>query len=89
MLMAEALLVTGAGALAGLVAGLGFGWLGTRAIVRQAWVDGQVQFDPRFAVDWPLTGGLLATLTVAAVLASLLPARRAAKATVVEALADV
>lgn len=88
MLLVEALLLTLAGAVVGLGVGAFFGWLGASAMVTQI-RDGGVLMDTHFALDWPQTLVLLAVLVLAAVLASLLPGRRAAKASPVEALAEV
>lgn len=88
MLLVEAILLTLAGALVGLIAGAFFGWLGSTAVVNQMLGEGLVM-ETRFAIDLPQTLGLLGVLVLAAVLASLLPGRRAAKASPVEALAEV
>ncbi|MGL5405980.1 MAG: ABC transporter permease [Propionibacteriaceae bacterium] len=84
MLIVEALLLTGVGTLVGIAAGAFFGWVGVRAVLKQADMAGQV-----FAFDWPQLILVIAIATVAAVLASILPGRKAAKATPVEALADI
>jgi putative ABC transport system permease protein len=89
MLLIEALLLVGVGALVGVIAGVFFGWLGSSAMVVQLEAEGIENIDTRLAVDWGITLGLLAILLLAAALASILPGRRAAKATPVEALADV
>lgn len=84
MLLIEALLLAGAGVLVGIGAGVFFGWLGSTALT--AMMDGA---EPRLAVDLPLTLGMVAIAVVAAALASVLPGRRAAQASPVEALADL
>ena len=84
MLLIEALLLAGAGVLVGIGAGVFFGWLGSTALT--AMMDGA---QPRLAVDLPLTLGMVVIAVVAAALASVLPGRRAAQASPVEALADI
>ncbi len=84
MLLIEALLLAGVGVLVGIGAGVFFGWLGSTALT--AMMDGA---DPRLAVDLPLTLGMVVVAVVAAALASVLPGRRAAQASPVEALADI
>jgi putative ABC transport system permease protein len=88
MMLIEALLLTVTGAIIGAVAGGYFGWLGAKAMVQQFRGEGFVM-NVQFAIDWPQTLGLLAILVIAAALASLLPGRRAAKASPVAALAEV
>jgi putative ABC transport system permease protein len=88
-LAVEAMLMVAVGTVVGLAAGTFFGWLGVNAIAQSLMSDGGVALDVVFAVDWPLTLGLLGVLAVAALLAALMPGRRAANATVVEALADL
>jgi len=66
-----------------IAAGCFFGWLGIASIVRQSAMDTPLQF----AVDLPLTLGMLVVAFAAAALASVLPGRRAANATPTEALA--
>ena len=72
------------GVLVGLVAGTFFGWLGISALGRTMRVP-----EVRFAVNVPQTLGMLALAVLAAALASVLPGRRAAKASPTEALADI
>jgi putative ABC transport system permease protein len=84
MLLIEALLLAGVGVLVGIGAGVFFGWLGSTALI--AMTDGA---EPRLAVDLPLTLGMVVVAVVAAALASILPGRRAAQASPVEALADI
>lgn len=83
MLLVEAVLLALAGVLVGVAAGCFFGWLGIASIVRQSAMDTPLQF----AVDLPLTLGMLVVAFAAAALASVLPGRRAANATPTEALA--
>ncbi|MDR2620067.1 MAG: FtsX-like permease family protein, partial [Propionibacteriaceae bacterium] len=80
MLAVEALLVVVVGAAVGLAAGVFFGWLGTNAMTQT--VSADVSLTAAFAVDWKLTLGLLGVLAAAALLASLIPGQRAAKANV-------
>jgi putative ABC transport system permease protein len=86
MMLVEAVMVVLVGAVVGLAAGMGFGYLGSNAVVAEMTASGLI-IDSKFAIDWPLTLGLLGVLAAAAALASILPGRRAANATVVEALA--
>jgi len=88
MLGVEAVLLTVVGGLIGLGAGCFFGYMGASAIVAQMRAE-EVEMDVYFALNWGQTLSLLAVLVVAAGLASILPGRRAAKASPVEALADV
>ena len=83
MLLVEALLLAVVGVAVGVAAGIYFGWLGATALARQ------VAADVRLVVDLPLTLGMVAIAILAAALASVLPGRRAAKASPTEALADV
>ena len=84
MLLIEALLLAGAGVLVGIGAGVFFGWLGSASLIAMS--DGA---EPRLAVDLPQTLGMVVVAVVAAALASVLPGRRAAQASPVEALADI
>ena len=83
MLLIEALLLAVVGVAVGVAAGIYFGWLGATALARQ------VAADVRLVVDLPLTLGMVAVAILAAALASVLPGRRAAKASPTEALADI
>ncbi len=83
MLLIEALLLAVVGVAVGVVAGIYFGWLGATALAKQ------VAADVRLVVDLPLTLGMVAVAILAAALASVLPGRRAAKASPTEALADI
>lgn len=83
MLLVEALLLCLTGVLVGVLAGLFFAWLGMTALLRQANIPATVMV----GVDPAQTLGLIAIAVVAASLASVLPGRRAALASPVEALA--
>jgi hypothetical protein len=63
-----------------------FGWLGSEAMV-VTMADAGQDMAAVFAVDWGMTLGLLGALVLAALAAAVLPGNRAARATVVEALA--
>jgi putative ABC transport system permease protein len=83
MLAVEAALLSLAGAVVGIAAGMFFGWVGNHAI------SGQLNFETvRFAVSVPQTLGVTVVAVVAGVLASVLPGRRAVRATPVDALAE-
>lgn len=84
LLLVEALVLSGVGAFVGILAGIGFGFLGGNAVLRAADME-----NTRFWVDPLQTLIVIAIAAVAAVLASILPGRAAAKATPIEALADV
>jgi len=79
-LLLEALLMGVVGALVGIAFGLVYG----RLVVRTAFVA----IRPTIVVPWTWIGGLVVLAAVAAVLAAVLPARRAANASPVEAMAD-
>lgn len=83
MLLVEALLLGLAGVVVGVSAGTFFGWLGIKALLRQAGIDASMQF----ATNWPMMVGLILVALVSAAVASVLPGRRAANATPTEALA--
>ncbi len=83
MLLIEALLLAVVGVAVGVAAGIYFGWLGATALAQQ------VAADVRLVVDLPLTLGMVVVAVLAAALASVLPGRRAAKASPTEALADI
>jgi len=84
MLLIEAIALVAIGAVIGLLAGMFFGWLGVSSTLRMI-QDGAVNL--RFSLDWLYTVGLVLVCLLAAVLASILPGRRAANATPTEALA--
>ncbi|MGD7707407.1 ABC transporter permease [Microlunatus sp. Y2014] len=83
MLAVESVLLAVAGALIGLLAGLGFGYLGTWAVMAE------IGEPAVLAVSWPQLGFDVGAAVVAGLLASILPARRAVTAAPTEALADV
>lgn len=85
MLLAEAMLLALAGTATGVLAGAFFGWLGVSSTLLM--MSGQLDLPARFSVDVPVTVGLVLVCIAAAALASVLPGRRAANATPVEALA--
>lgn len=84
MLLIEALVLGVVAVALSLALGVGFGWAGASAL------EGQLGL-PRVAVqvDWALTLGTCALVLVAATLASVLPAHKAAQAAPIEALADL
>lgn len=84
MLMIEAIQVAVVGVIVGVIAGGFFGWLAITSLARSSDLG-----DVRFAVDVPQTLAMVAIAIVAAALASVLPGRRAAKASPTEALAEV
>jgi putative ABC transport system permease protein len=84
MLLVEALAMVGVGTVIGLIAGSFFGWLGVKTALSSL-PEGVVEL--RFALDPWYTAGLIAVCLLAAVVASILPGRRAANATPTEALA--
>lgn len=83
-LAVEALLIGATGAVIGLLAGLGFGWLGAAVLSREADMR-----TPGLAVDPVVTGVTVLIALAAAVVASVVPGRKAASASPTEALADV
>lgn len=89
MLLLEALMLTLAAALVGAAFGVLFGFIGAHALAGQMTVDAQVNLVMHYSITWWQTLGLLGVLVVAAGLASVLPGRRAASASPVEALAEV
>ncbi len=76
----ESVLISLGAGLAGLVAGGFFGWVGAVTLLTGATVP--------FAPNWPVYIGIVLLSLVAALLASVLPARRATKVPPVTALAD-
>ena len=84
MLLVEALAMVGVGTVIGLIAGSFFGWLGVKTAL-SSMPEGIVEL--RFALDPWYTAGLVGVCLLAAVVASILPGRRAANATPTEALA--
>lgn len=79
----EAVLLAVAGALVGVVAGLGFGWFGTWAVMTE--MDEVTILE----IPWGLIGVDAAIAVCAGILASVLPARRAASVPPTVALADI
>lgn len=81
MLLIEALLISGSGALAGMVLGVGFGLIGTEALFHT------MDMTPVYALPWWQLAAAVAVMVLAAVVASWWPGRRAARTSPVEALA--
>jgi putative ABC transport system permease protein len=79
-LLVEAVLMAVIGALVGIAFGLVYGQM----LVRRAFGE----FDPVVVIPWTWVAGLITLAAVAGVLAAVLPARRASRASVVAALAD-
>lgn len=84
MLLIEAIALVGVGTVIGLAAGMFFGWLGVETTLNMIPSD---SITLRFSLDWVYTAGLIGVCLLAAILASILPGRRAANATPTEALA--
>jgi putative ABC transport system permease protein len=80
-LLFEALLMGVVGALVGIGYGLGYG----RLVVGKAFTD----IHPVIEVPWSWLAGLVVLAGAAAALAAVLPARRAARASIVAAMADI
>jgi putative ABC transport system permease protein len=76
----EGALIAGVGAAVGVVLGLAYGWLGSTAVLAGV-------ADLELRVPWSDLGGVLVVALVAGVLASVLPARSAARTPPVAALA--
>lgn len=89
MLLIEALMLTVVSALVGVLFGAFFGFVGAHAIVGQVLADTRTTLAIHLGINWPQTLMLLGVLVLAAALASVLPGRRAAAASPVEALAEV
>ena len=83
MLAVEAALLGAVGAGAGVLAGIGYGWIGT------ATAFGQAGESLVLDVPWEQLAIVLLLAVAAALLASVLPAGRAARATPIQALAEV
>lgn len=79
MLAVEGVLIAGVGAVLGIVLGLVFGWAGAATAL-------SVMGDVRYAVPWVDLGIVLAVALIAGLLASVLPARAAARTSPVAAL---
>ncbi|MDR1767443.1 MAG: FtsX-like permease family protein [Propionibacteriaceae bacterium] len=88
MLLVEALLLAGVGALVGVVAGSFYGWVGVTALSRDSLSAGG-DAKAVFSVDWGWTLTLIAAAVLVAACASILPGRRAAAAPPVQALQDI
>lgn len=80
-LAVEAILISVANSFTGCVLGSFFGWLGARSILSNY---GKVAFVP----NWGLYGIVFAVAVIAALLASIVPARRAVKTAPMQALAE-
>ena len=78
----EALLISLVSGVVGIVVGTVFGWIGSYIVFSMSF--GLVVFP----IDWATSGAILAIAAVAALLASVFPARRAVKTPPVEALAE-
>lgn len=78
MLSVEALVMSVIGAITGIALGLAFGWIATSAMATET----------VFAVPYLQIVGFIVLAGVAGVVAALMPARRAAKASVVESLSS-
>ena len=83
MLAIEAALLSLSGAAAGIAAGTFFGWVGNHAVSAQLNLE-----NIQFAMSAPQTLAVTVVAVAAGVLASVLPGRRAARSTPVEALAE-
>lgn len=83
MLAVEAILLAVGGAVIGIAAGAFFGWVGTAALGSELDYDTTV-----FSMSAPQTAAVAAVAIIAGMLASVLPARRAALATPVSALVE-
>jgi putative ABC transport system permease protein len=77
----EALLVAGVAAVLGVVLGTGYGLAGTASVL-------SAEMPVVLAVPWGQVGGIVVVAALAGVLASVLPARRAARTPPVAAIAD-
>ena len=83
MLATEAVLLAVAGAAVGIAAGALFGWIGSAAMAAELKLG-----VAHFSMSAGQTAAVAGVAVVAGVLASVLPGRRAARATPVEALAE-
>lgn len=84
MLLVEALLLSVIGVLIGLAFGLLFGWIGATVVLHEFGLG-----PPRLRLEAGLTALTCLVIVGAGALASVLPGRKAALATPVEALADL
>lgn len=87
MLLAEALMIAGLAVVIGLAGGAFFGWLGVSSTMSMINAELTEEIPVRFSIDPVWTLGLLLICVAAAALASVLPGRRASRATPTEALA--
>jgi putative ABC transport system permease protein len=80
MIRGEALVIAAVGAVVGIAVGLVWGWLFVKALASQGLTT--------VSVPWLLLGGFLVVALLAGLLAALLPARRAARLDVLDAIAQ-
>ena len=83
MLAVEAALLAAVGAAVGVLAGIGYGWVGAASAFGEA--GEAIVLD----IPWVQLGLIVLLAVIAALVASILPARRAAATTPTQALADV
>jgi putative ABC transport system permease protein len=84
MVVAEAAALTAAATVVGVVLGIGYGWAGAQSML------GSVSGEPMLiapVMPWPVLGMIVVAAAVLTIIASLAPARRAARVSPVEALA--
>jgi putative ABC transport system permease protein len=84
MVVAEAAALTAAATVVGVVLGVGYGWAGAQSML------GSVSGEPMLiapVMPWPVLGLIVVAGAVLTIIASLAPARRAARVSPVEALA--
>lgn len=80
MLSVEALLIALAAAVGGLALGIFEGWLGIRALAAET------GFDLGLSLPWGWLAGIFAVAVIASLIASVLPARTAAKTSPIQAM---
>ena len=83
MLAVEAAVLAGVGSAVGIAAGIGYGWAGSASAFGEAGESTVLD------IPWGQLGLVLLLAVLAALLASVLPARRAGMATPTQALAEV